>query len=397
MNRNNHRKMLSLIGVAAALFSVQQVQAYDEIVEKEIFELPSYTTTGGETIRDVRIGWEAYGTLNDAKDNVILITHFYSGNKHAAGRYTADGPLGYWDAIIGSGKPIDTDKYYVLSSDTLVNLGANDPDVVTTGPASIDPDTGEAYGMAFPVVTIRDFVEVQRHLLDSLEIDSLHAVMGASMGALQAYEWAAVYPDRVERVIPVIGSGWADGDLIAWLNIWSAPIKLDPNWNGGDYYDGEPPLEGLAESLKIVTLHANHWKWANSVFGRAWAAENADPADSFDNQFKIEATLDAAGEARAKTSDANHFLYLAKANQLFYTGHGETLYEGLRAIEAPTLIIHSDDDLLFPPAAVRETAAMIRSDGTAVEMVGIHGGRGHLDGVLSINDAGDEIRAFLEK
>lgn len=397
MNRDNRRKLPGTIGVAAILFSFQQAQAYDEIVEKQVFELPSYTTTGGEMIRDVRIGWEAYGTLNEAKDNVILITHFYSGNSHAAGRYTDDGAPGYWDGIIGSGQPIDTDKYYVISSDTLVNLGANDPDVITTGPASIDPDTGEPYGMSFPIVTMRDFVEVQRHLLDSLEIDSLHAVMGASMGALQAYEWAAAYPDRVERVIPVIGSGWADGDLIAWLNIWSAPIKLDPNWNGGDYYDGEPPLEGLAESLKIVTLHANHWKWANSVFGRAWAEDDADPAESFDNLFAIEATLDAAGQARAKTSDANHFLYLAKANQLFYTGHGETLYEGLRAIEAPALIIHGVDDLLFPPAAIRETAAMIRSDGTEVDVVGIHGGRGHLDGVLSIGDAGDEIKAFLEK
>lgn len=397
INRDNRRKLLSSIGVAAILFSFQQAQAYDEIVEKQVFELPSYTTTGGETIKDVRIGWEAYGTLNEAKDNAILITHFYSGNKHAAGKYTEDGAAGYWDGIIGSGKPIDTDKYYVISSDTLVNLGVNDPNVVTTGPASTNPDTGKPYGMSFPIVTIRDFVEVQRELIDSLGIENLHAVVGPSMGALQVYEWAAAYPDRVERAMPVIGSGWTDGDMIGWINIWSAPIKLDPNWNGGDYYDGEPPTQGLAEALKIVTLQANHWKWSNSVFGRAWAEEDADPAASFDNLFQIEAVLEGAGQARAATSDANHFLYLAKANQLFYTGHGETLYEGLQAIEAPTLIIHSDDDLFFPPAGIRETAAMIRSDGTAVDVVGIHGGRGHLDGVLSIGDAGDEIKAFLEK
>ena len=373
------------------------VAAYEPLVDKQVFEIDSYTTQGGEAIKNVKVGWEAYGTLNAAKDNVILIAHYFSGNSHAAGRYAAeDQRPGYWDAIIGAGKPIDTDKYYVISVDTLVNLGTGNPKVITTGPASKNPDTGKPYGMSFPIVTIRDFVEVQKALLDSLGISKLHAVMGASMGSLQAYEWAAIYPERVERLIPVIGSGWADGDLIAWLNIWAAPIKLDPNWNGGDYYDGEAPVKGLAESLKVVTLHAQHWEWSNGVFGRSWAKEAANPAAGFDNLFKIEAVLDGAGLARAKTSDANHFLYLAKANQLFYTGHGKSLYEGLLAIEAPVLIIHSDEDLVFPGDAVRDTASVIKSDGTPVEIVELQGTRGHLDGVLSIAQAGPKIQAFLE-
>ena len=122
-------------------------------------------------IPQVRVGWESYGTLNEAKDNAILVTHFFSANSHAAGRYHADDPdPGYWDAIIGPGKPLDTDRYFVLSSDTLVNLNAKDPNMVTTGPASIDPGTGRPYGMSFPVVTIRDFVNVQKALLDSLGI-----------------------------------------------------------------------------------------------------------------------------------------------------------------------------------------------------------------------------------
>lgn len=377
---------------------VNPAAAYEPLVEKQVFELDQFTTQGGASIQSVKVGWEAYGTLNEAKDNVILIAHYFSGNSHAAGKYAAADPRpGYWDAIIGSGKPIDTDRYYVISVDTLVNLGTGNPKVITTGPASTNPDTGKPYGMSFPIVTIRDFVEVQKALLDSLGISKLHAVMGASMGSLQAYEWAATYPDRVERLIPVIGSGWADGDLIAWLNIWAAPIRLDPNWNGGDYYDGAAPVKGLAESLKIVTLHAQHWEWSNGVFGRSWAQEGADPAAGFDNLFKIEAVLDGAGLARAKTSDANHFLYLAKANQLFYTGHGKSLYEGLLAIEAPVLMIHTDEDLVFPGDAVRDTASVIKSDGTPVEIVELQGTRGHLDGVLSIAQAGPRIRAFLEK
>jgi homoserine O-acetyltransferase/O-succinyltransferase len=388
--------LLRALVATALLAAATPAVALDELVEKQVFELDEFTTIGGETIRDVRIGWEAYGELNAARDNAILITHFFSGNSNAAGRYTEDAAPGWWDAIIGPGKPIDTDRFYVIASDTLVNLGTGLPDVVTTGPATINPETDEPYGMDFPVVTIRDFVEVQRHLIDDLGIEQLHAVMGPSMGALQVFEWASAYPDRVGRAVPVIGSGWADGNLIAWLNVWSAPIRLDPNWNEGDYYDGEPPLRGLSEALKIVTLQSNHWKWANRSFGRAWAEEDADPMDSFDNRFAIEAVLDAAGAARAATSDANHFLYLAKANQLFFAGHEETHYQGLMAIEAPVLMIYSEDDQVFNKEAVRDTAAIIRSGGAEVELLEITGGRGHLDGLLFIGHAGERIRAFLE-
>jgi len=386
-----------LVGIFVVML-VAPAMAYEPVVKKEVFEMPSYTTIGGRIIKNIRIGWEAYGTTSTAKDNVILICHYFSGNSHAAGKYSSeDKRAGYWDSIIGSGKPIDTDKFYIISVDSLVNLGTGNPKVITTGPASINPDTGKLYGMTFPIVTIRDFVNVQKALLDSLGVKKLHAVMGASMGALQTYEWASAYPEMVSRVVPVIGSGWANGNLIAWLNIWAAPIRLDPNWNGGDYYNGSPPLKGLAEALKIVTLHAQHWEWSNGVFGRTWAEEGKDPSASFENLFKIEVVLDSAGNARAKTSDANHFLYLVKANQLFLTGHNGSIVEGLRRIDSPTLIIHTDEDLIFFPEEVRETATLINSDGTPVEIVEIQGTRGHLDGVLGIGQAGNKIRAFLEK
>ncbi len=387
---------LRALCAAALVASAAPAYAYDELVEKQIFELEEFTTVGGETIRDVRIGWEAYGELNEARDNAILVTHFFSGNSNAAGRYEEDAAPGWWHEIIGPGKPVDTDRFYVIASDTLVNLGTGLPQVVTTGPATANPETGEPWGMDFPVVTIRDFVEVQRHLIDDIGIERLHAVMGPSMGALQVFEWASAYPDRVERAMPVIGSGWADANLIAWLNVWSAPIRLDPNWNEGDYYDADPPLQGLAEALKIVTLQSNHWKWANRTFGRDWAEEDADPLDDMDNRFAIEAVLDAAGAARAVTSDANHFLYLAKANQLFFAGHEEDHYQGLMAIEAPVLMIYSEDDLVFNKEAVRDTAAIIRSGGAEVELVEVTGGRGHLDGLLVIGHAGEQIRAFLD-
>ncbi len=386
-----------IVGLLVIVLAVPAM-AYEPLVKKNVFEMPSYTTAGGKTVKNVKVGWEAYGSLNASKDNVILICHYFTGNSHAAGKYSSeDKQFGYWDSIIGSGKPVDTDKFYVVSVDSLVNLATGNPKVITTGPASNNPETGKPYGMTFPIVTIRDFVNVQKALFDSLGVKKLHAVIGPSMGALQTYEWASAYPEMVERAIPVIGAGWADGNLIGWLNIWAAPIMLDPNWNGGDYYNGPPPLKGLAEALKIVTLHAQHWEWANGVFGRAWAEKDKDPSASFANQYKIEAVLDSVGKARAKASDANHFLYLAKANQLFLTGHGASFIEGLQRINAPTLIIHTDEDLIFFPEEVRETAALIKSDGTPVELVELQGTRGHLDGVLNIKQAGGKIKAFLEK
>jgi homoserine O-acetyltransferase/O-succinyltransferase len=255
-------RRVAALAVAAVLAApVAAWGQADLIVEKKTFELPSYTTAAGATIKNVKIGWEAAGTLNADKSNAILITHFFSGTSHAFGKYAAsDKTAGYWDSIIGPGKAIDTNKYYVLSSDTLVNLNVNAPNVVTTGPASTNPDTGKPYAMSFPVVSIEDFVNVEKALVESLGIRKLKAVMGASMGALQAYEWAASHPDMVERVIPVIGTPGVDAFGIEWLDIWAAPIRLDPKWNNGDYYGKEPPLEGLKQSLKIISLHANHWE-----------------------------------------------------------------------------------------------------------------------------------------
>jgi homoserine O-acetyltransferase len=377
--------------LAVSLFSHFSIaQTGDLIVEKKTFELPSYTTAAGQTIKNVKIGWQAAGTLNADRSNAILITHFFSGTSHAFGKYKADDKTaGYWDSIIGPGKLIDTNKYYVISSDTLVNLNQNAPNVVTTGPASINPDTGKPYGMSFPLVTIKDFVNVQKALVESLGIKKLKVVMGASMGGIQAYEWAASHPDMVDRIIPVIAAVEPGPFLIAWLNVWAQPILLDPKWNGGDYYGKEQPTEGLAAALKVVSLHANQWQWAEKAFGVAPAADGQDPAKVWNAKFKVEATLDAAGKARAATSDANHFLYLIKANQAFAVD--------VTKIKAPTLMIYAPTDLVFTAEIVEQGAAKLTANGTQVQTVKLSGPNGHLNGVVGIAQAKDQIAAFLEK
>ncbi|GGF60480.1 homoserine O-acetyltransferase [Azorhizobium oxalatiphilum] len=383
---------LATVAMPAVLATSRPAYALDAIVEKKTFTMPTYTTVSGGVLREVKVGWEAYGTLNADKSNVILITHFFSGTSHAAGKYKPeDKAPGYWDAIIGPGKPLDTDKYYIISSDTLVNLNAHDPNVVTTGPATPRPDTGKPYGMDFPVVGIRDFVNVQKALLESQGIHKLHAVMGASMGALQAYEWATGYPEMVGRVIPVIGAGDTDGWLVGWLDIWASPIRLDPNWNNGDYYGKTPPKAGLAQSLKVISLFSNYWTWADDTYNRKWAKPGEDPEKSFANRYAIEAALDSAGAARAETADANHLLYLVKANQTFAPG-GDV---GLARIKAPVLMISSSEDLVFPPPTIQRTADKIRSGGAKVEQVNIGGGRGHLNGVANVSEAADAITRFL--
>jgi homoserine O-acetyltransferase len=362
----------------------------DLIVEKKLFALPSYSTVGNATIKNLKIGWEAAGTLNADKSNAILITHFFSGTSHAFGKYAAgDNAAGYWGSIIGAGKPIDTDKYYVISSDTLVNLNVNAPNVTTTGPATIDPDTGKPYGMSFPVVGIKDFVRVQKALIDSLGINKLKAVVGASMGGLQAYEWAASYPEMVERIIPAIATPGPDLYLIAWLGAWAQPILLDPKWNGGDYYGRDVPLEGLKTALRVATLQAFHYEWADRTFGPGPADAGSDPHKAWGNKFKVEAELDALVARRAAAIDANHFLYLVKANQLASADTSR--------IKAPTFAITTPSDAIFFPARVEEALERIKANGTAVETAQVTGPNGHWNGVLGIAQAGERIRSFLAK
>jgi homoserine O-acetyltransferase len=369
--------------------------AAQEIVEKQVFEAGAYETRGGGRIANLRVGYQTAGRLNPAGDNAILITHFFSGNSHAFGRFAAGEPPGYWDAIIGPGKAIDTDRYFVIASDTPVNLNVGDPRTVTTGPASLNPDTGRPYGLAFPVLSMRDFVEVQKRLAEHLGVRRFALVAGASMGGLQVLEWAAAYPEMVERAMPVITHD-VDPWVVAWLDVWEAPIRLDPNWRGGDYYGAgrEPPLRGLADALKVVTLHARDRLWARTLTMRP--AEGQDPARRIEDRFAIEKWLDDAAMARARVSDANSFLYLVRANQLFFNEYPSAEAAFTRA-RARFLLVPAPTDRVFLIEGVREMAETMRRAGREVEVQEIAGPLGHLNGVALMAPASDAIRAFLAR
>jgi homoserine O-acetyltransferase len=373
----------------------------DLLVVKQRFETANFKTFNGETIKQVAVGWESYGKLNAQKDNVILVTHYFSGNSHAAGKYTKDDlQAGYWDALIGPGKAIDTNKFYVISVDSLANLGVHNPNVITTGPASINPDTGKEYGLDFPVVTIRDFVEVQKLVLESLGINKLHAVIGASMGSMQAIDWATAYPDWVPRMISVIGSGQSDAWATVLLERWAIPIRLDPNWRNGDYYTHTPPTQGLIAALMFITQDALTPK-AFIQIGKTKAVNHhalqTEPLHSINGSYSIVNWLRERAETRAKLFDANHLLYLVRASQLFIAGHGETLAEGLKKIKAKSLFLPSSNDLLLMPYLSHEANQQLIDMGKDSHLEELSGDSGHLNGVIGISQKAQEIKEFIEQ
>lgn len=388
-----HRSARCAAGAAlVALACAFPAFGYDGPVEKKTFALASLTTAGGKTIPNVRVGYETYGKLNAAGDNAIFVPHFFSATSHAAGKYQpGDAAPGYWDPIIGSGKPIDTDKYFVVSADALVNLNTKDPNVVTTGPSTIDPATGKPYGMSFPVVSYRDTVRVHKALLDSLGVKKLHAVAGASGGSIQAMEWAALYPDYVPRVVHVIGPGFdITPYVIEMIDVWMTPIRMDAKWNGGDYYGRDEPLDGVANALKIITITTRAHGWANTTFGYKPADAAKDPGAAMGNAFAIEDALMKAGVARSKTADANSMLYTSKANQLYRLTDDE-----VKGMKAKILFVPARSDMIFPPELSEKAAARYRAQGGVAEVAVIEGEGGHLDGVLAVAKQGEAIRRFL--
>lgn len=367
------------------------------LVEKQHFTTENFTTVSGTTLQQVDIGWESYGELNKAKDNVILITHYFSGTSHAAGKYAVDDAVaGYWDALIGPGKAIDTNKYFVISSDTLVNANWHDPNVITTGPASINPATGKPYGLDFPVVTITDFVNVQKRLIESLGITKLHAVMGASMGSFQALEWATRYPEQVERLIHVIGAATMDAWTVAALEKWALPIRLDKNWQQGNYYGKERPLDGLAATMLNITQDAMHPIIYNASFADFNVHDDGALKD-IRTLPKLSQTLAQRAMARAKTQDANHVLYLVRASQLFTAGMEQDLSTALKKVTAKTLLLPATNDLLLRPENMRTVYESMKTLGKDVQFSEIEGGWGHLDGIFSILPKAQLISEFLEE
>lgn len=325
---------------------------------------PLQLTLGG-TIDEVFVVYETYGQLSEDGSNVILVTHALTGDSHPAAHDEHDEP-GWWEPLIGPGRPLDTDKYYIICTNVLGGCQG------TTGPASPSPVDGKPYGSRFPNITIRDMVHVQKRLLDYLKIEHIFAVVGGSMGGMQALEWAITYPKYMDRVIVIAAPGYSSPQAIAFNKVAKDTIMLDPNWQQGDYYGGAAPDNGLsiARALGMITYQTESMMYKK--FGRIRRS----------GAFEIENYLDYQGQSLVKRFDANSYLCLLNALDLHDLGYGYPSYRAaLARIKAEVLVVGVSSDILYPAYQQEELAKILKNLGVRTEYTLIDSLYGH-DGFL---------------
>ena len=326
----------------------------------------------GAALGPVTLAYETYGALNARRDNAILLQHALSGDAHAAGHYSAvDRKPGWWDTMVGPGKPFDTSRYYVICSNVLGGCQGS------TGPGSTNPATGKPYGTRFPVVTISDMVDAQARLLDYLGIDVLLAVAGGSMGGFQALEWATAHADRVRGVVALATTARSSPQTIAWNSAGRRAIMSDTRWRGGDFYGHEPPIDGLAVARMIGHVTYLSEDSFEDKFGRAFQA-NSGPRYTLAPEFAVESYLDYQGTSFNSRFDANTYLYITKAMDYWdLPGRYGSLEAAFARNEAAFLLLSYTSDWLYPVADSLAIEQALRGLGRSVEHVTITSRAGH--------------------
>lgn len=312
----------------------------------------------GEYLSPVTVAFETYGELNAEGTNAILVCHALTGSAHAAG-YSSEDPksIGWWDSFIGEGKPLDTSKYFVICANFLGGCYG------TTGSISTNPHTGRPYGMLFPQMTVRDMVRVQKSLIVYLGVKKLKTVIGGSLGGMQVLEWALLYPELVESIIPIATSARHSAWSIGLNDIARQAIMNDPDWRNGNYYDVGQPQKGLSLARQIAMVSYRSEKEFELRFGRERQKKNGTPATYHfeqDNLFQVESYLRYQGKKLVDRFDANTYLYISRAMDLhdITIGRG-TVDEVLGSISLPVLAIGIDSDILYPAREQKEIARRI--------------------------------------
>ncbi|GAB4462809.1 MAG: homoserine O-acetyltransferase [Armatimonadaceae bacterium] len=328
------------------------------------------------TLPHIEVAYETYGTLNAARDNVILVLHGVTGSSHAAGKYAPENrTLGYWDPLIGPGKVFDTNRFFVVAPNSLGGCRGS------TGPSSPNPRTGKPYGLSFPIITIRDMVRVQeRFLRECLGIEQLALVAGGSMGGMQALEWGVLYPEKVHAVVPIATTARVSARAIAFNEVARRAICLDPNWNRGDYYsnEGNPPRDGLALARMISSITYLSDEVMQQMFGRKPANEETPLEHDLHARFDVERYLHDEGEKLVRRFDANSYLYLSKAMDLHDISRGHpSLEDALRRVRCKSLFVAIRSDDLFPPHETAEMVRILQSFGYPVQYFMMDSAYGH--------------------
>ncbi len=347
-------------------------------VEKRAFTFAQppapMTLACGATIGPVTLAYETCGCLNQDRTNAVLILHALSGDAHVAGTYMdSDDKPGWWDFMVGPGKGIDTDRYFVICTNILGSC------MGSTGPASVDPATEKPYGLTFPVVTIEDMVTAQRQLIDDLGVRRLHAVIGGSVGGMQALEWSVRFPDMVESAVLLATTTRHSALAIAFNEVARQSIMADPNWNGGDYYDGKKPDLGLAVARMIGHITYLSDESMRLKFGRK-LQDKADFSFNFDADFQVESYLRYQGRKFVDRFDANAFLYITKAADYFdlerHYGN-ESPVAAFSSARARFLVISFTSDWLYPTYQSRAMVKAMKKNGLEVSFCEIEAQWGH--------------------
>jgi homoserine O-acetyltransferase len=347
----------------------------------------------GEELGPITLAYETYGQLSAKRDNAILILHALSGDAHAAGFHsTSDRNPGWWDDCIGPGKAFDTGKYFVICSNVLGGCQG------TTGPSSTNPGTGQPYGLSFPIVTIGDMVHAQQHLVDALGIDKLLAVAGGSMGGMQVLQWAVSYPHRIRAALPIATSARHSPMLIAFSEVGRQAIYADPNWNGGNYYDGPRPNTGLALARMIGHITYLSEESMHQKFGRRLQNRERFGYD-FETDFAVEGYLRARGNGFTSRFDANSYLYITKAMDYFDLCNGQDELAGAFTDSAGIrfLVISFSSDWLYPAYHSKELVAALTAAGANVTYCNIQSSWGHDAFLLEVETLTGLIANFLER
>lgn len=345
------------------------------IVKTQTYHHPSpLVLESGETLPSLVLAYETYGRLNREQSNAILVCHALSGDAHVAGFQEGETRPGWWDAVVGPGKALDTDRYFVICSNVIGGCKGS------TGPSSINPATGRPYGAKFPVITIRDMVNAQKLLVDHLGISQLYAVVGGSMGGMQALQWTVSYPNAMKKAVVIAATGYSTPQQIAFNEVGRKAIISDPHWNNGDYYGKTLPTHGLALARMVghITYLSNESMYEK--FGRALQGKDRIGFD-FSTDFAVESYLHHQGDTFTKRFDANSYLYVTKAIDYFDLTKDGSLTTGLADVKATFLVISVSSDWLYPPYQSQEIVSALTANEIDVRYSDIRSNFGH-DGFL---------------
>jgi homoserine O-acetyltransferase len=330
----------------------------------------------GASLGPVTIAYETWGELSPRRDNAVLVAHAFSGDSHAAGFFPDDPPgakPGWWDFMIGPGKGLDTSRYFVICANMLGGCRGS------TGPSSVNPETGAPYGLTFPMMTIGDVVRTQKRLLDHLGISKLHGVIGGSVGGMQVLEWCVRYPDMVRAAIPIATTLRHSALAIAFNEIARQAIMADPNWHRGNYYDGESPDLGLAVARMVGHVTYLSDEAMRRKFGRRLQNKQSF-SYGFDVDFQVESYLRYQGSKFVQRFDANSLLYITKAADYFDLAQREppapTLAD-IGGVAIKFLVISYSSDWLYPTYQAKEIVRALKRSGLNVSSCEIEADLGH--------------------